>query len=42
MPKMSVRVYYGPKEAQEVLIERTVDVSEEELVQLIPPSPAGG
>lgn len=42
MEQMSVRVYYSLKGIEETLIERTVDVSEEELVQLIPPSPSGG
>ena len=41
MEKMSVRVYYSLQMAAETLIERTVEVSEEELAQLIPPSPAG-
>lgn len=42
MAQMSVRVYYSLQGAEETLIERTVDVSEDELVQLIPPSPPGG
>lgn len=42
MAQMSVRVYYSLKGAEETLIERRVNVSEEELVQLIPPSPSGG
>ncbi|TQK00168.1 hypothetical protein [Herbaspirillum sp. SJZ107] len=41
MEKMSVRIYYSLKEADETLIERTVDVSEEDLVELIPSSPSG-
>lgn len=42
MPKMDVRISCGLNDAEEILIQRTVDVSEEELVQFIPPTPAGG
>jgi hypothetical protein len=42
MPKMDVRISCGIRGAEEIHIERVVDVSEEELVQLIPPSVAGG
>jgi len=42
MEKMSVRIYYSLKDAEETLIERTVEVSQDELVQLLPPSSGGG
>lgn len=42
MPKMSVRISCQINRGETSLRERTVEVSEEQLVQFIPPSPAGG
>jgi hypothetical protein len=42
MPKMDVLIHCSIKDGEENRIERTVDVSQDNLEQLIPPSPAGG
>lgn len=42
METMSVRIYYSLNNVEETLIERTVEVSHDELVQLLPRSSGGG
>lgn len=42
MPNMDVRITCSIRGGDETKIERTVEVSEEDLMQFLPPSPAGG
>jgi hypothetical protein len=42
MPSVDIRIYCGIRGAAPIAINRTVEIGQEEVEQMLPPSPSGG